>query len=97
MLLKKSLYTVLFLNLFFLVNLKSSSMQSKVINFSVGRDMLADGSFVGAEKINLDVGETLKGNGYFKAPLIDIKAGKFEFTGTIECDWHLLHYNTRAI
>ncbi len=82
---KKLLYIVLVLNSTFLVNLKSD-IQSKVVNFSVGQDMTADETFTGAEAINLSVGETLRGSGNFRAPVIDITAKKFEFTGTIHCD-----------
>jgi ankyrin repeat protein len=53
---------------------------------SVGKDMVADGNFIGEEEINISVGNILSGNGYFKCPDVMLKVHTFAFTGTIECE-----------
>lgn len=69
----------------FLVSSVNAYMQSRHIQMSVAKDMVADGNFIGEEEINFTVGGTLSGAGYFKGVDITLKVGRFAFTGTIEC------------
>jgi hypothetical protein len=55
------------------------------LNFNVGQAFTNDSEMTAGQKINLQCGGILSGNGLFKAPEIEITAKTFRFTGTIEC------------
>jgi len=77
-----SKYFCLF-TLFFCFNLRSE-VSGGSINMTVGSDMVNDDKMVGVE-INLQCGGKFTGKGYLEAPIINITATKFDFTGTIKC------------
>lgn len=64
----------------------AGTIRGNNLNMSVGKEYLADGQMIAANEIKLKCGQVFKGEGLMKAPVIDIKTKKFEFTGTIECD-----------
>lgn len=81
----KKISLALLLNILCLVTLQADTAP-KTVNIHVASDMIADGYFAGTESIDLIIGKSLKGSGYFESPNITMKVGKFEFTGTIYCD-----------
>lgn len=81
----KKISLALLLSVFCLASLEAD-IQSEKVHFHVDSDMIADGYFAGTESIDVVIGKSLKGSGYFESPNITIKVGTFEFTGTIYCD-----------
>jgi len=65
--------------------INSGTMSGRVLTMG-SRNMQADGSFIGKEEVRLTCTERFAGSGYVQAPVVVIKASKFEFTGTITCD-----------
>ncbi len=76
----------IFIALNLLISITShASFEGGVINLHVGQEMNNNGVTSAGKKLCLTCGGTIKGNGRFEAPEIEIRTKKFEFTGTISC------------
>jgi hypothetical protein len=63
----------------------TGEMESPNLSMQIAGTLENDGVLIGNESAYLEC-ETLTGTGYIIAPLVEIKANIFAYTGTIECE-----------